>query len=187
MVTNQKFIPGEDAACLTLAEAKEQLRIEAGYPEEEDLIQSYIDSAQSECENYIGRKIGRGQFIVELSAFENPFLYSRNWENDTIAKVEYYPADGSGITELDSDQYKLRSATVVDCFEIKFLSTPAIAERDDAVIITINQGWEVNKVPAPIKQAMKLLLSDAYERREDRAEIGYNTAANAKLRPYRKY
>lgn len=188
MATNISYIPGTDASCLTLAEAKKQLRVDASFTEEDDLIQSYIESAQVECENFINRAIGRRKMVVELAAFENPFLFSANYENDTVEKVEYYDKATNTIQTLDPVEYKLRVSSVVNCKEIKFLNTlPETALRDDAVIITIQQGFAVASVPAPIKAAMKLLISDSYERREDRAEVGYNTAAHAKLRPYRKY
>lgn len=188
MATNFYYVPGDDASCVTLAEAKKQLKIEASFEEDEDLIQSYIDASQVECENFTGRAIGRRKMVLELAAFENPLLFVCNYENDTIDKIEYYDKTTEVKVELASTEYKLRVSSVVNCKEIKFLNTlPETMQRDDAVIVTINQGFAVADVPTPIKQAMKLLISDSYERREDRGEVGYNTAAQAKLRPYRKY
>lgn len=188
MATNFYTIPGDDARCVTLEEAKKQLKVDASFTEEDDLIQSYIDAAQVECENFTGRAIGRRKMVFELAAFENPLIFTANYENDTVEKIEYYDKTTEVLTELDAAEYKLRVSSIVNCKEIKFLNTlPDTMLCDDAVIVTINQGFAVADVPTPIKQAMKLLISDSYERREDRGEIGYNTAAQAKLRPYRKY
>lgn len=187
MVTDSYFVPGSDPSCLTLAQAKSQLKIEAAFTQDDVLIQEYIDSAQSDCENFIGRVIGRRKFVLELNEFETVVTFQANYENDAIEKIEYYAPGSTEVVVMDADGYKLRKSTITGCLDIKFLTLPETDKRNDAVTVTINQGWEPSKVPAPIKQAMKLLISDAYERREDRGEIGYNSAANSKLRPYKLY
>jgi hypothetical protein len=88
---------------------------------------------------------------------------------------------------LTAEEYKLRKGVTVETKEITFLTTPDLEKKDDAVIVTINQGWVTADVPKPLIQAMKLYVSDMYERREDRGEVGYNSAATALMRPYRKF
>jgi uncharacterized phiE125 gp8 family phage protein len=186
MITHSYRTVPATASLLTLEKAKKQLRIEAGFTDEDDLIQSYIDAAEAACENYINRSIAKRKFVMELSAFETPVVFERNYENDVIAKIEYYAPGETAPTILPTDQYKLRNADIVECSEIKFFSMPETAKRDDAVIITIEQGFAVEQCPKPIIQAINLRLSDFYERREDR-EQGDNPASNNLLRAYRKY
>ncbi len=88
---------------------------------------------------------------------------------------------------MPADEYKLRKGVTVETKEITFLETPELETKDDAVLVTINQGWVAAEVPKPLIQAMKLYVSDMYERREDRGEIGHNSAATALMRPYRKF
>lgn len=171
---------------LSLEKAKKQLRIDAGNTDEDDLIASYIEAAQVACEDYMNRAIGKRNFIMELSAFPTSITFERNYENDVITKVEYYAPGATTLTTLAEDQYKLRNSNIVECFDIKFLSLPETDKRDNAVIITVGQGFALAQCPKPILQAINLKLSDFYERREDR-EQGNNPASNNLLRKYRKY
>lgn len=171
---------------LTLVKAKKQLRIELEFTDENELIQSYIDAAQSACENFINRSIAKRQFIMECDTFSTPITFERNYENDVITKIEYYAPGATEKTVLPANQYLLRKSNTIECFDIKFLSLPETDKRDDAVVITIEQGFTASECPKPILQAINLRLSDFYERREDR-DIGINSAANSLLRAYRKY
>lgn len=192
MITHFYTSVTAEAPILSLEKAKKQLRIDAGNTDEDDLITSYIDAAQVACEDYINRGIGKRNFIMELSAFENSVTFACNYENDVITKVEYYAPGATALTVLALEQYKLRNSNIVECFDIKFqpassaVEMPETDKRDDAVIITVEQGFTLAKCPKPILQAINLKLSDFYERREDR-EQGNNPASNNLLRKYRKY
>lgn len=187
MVTNSYYVPGTALTPITLAKAKKQLRLEVDFTEEDDLIQSYIDSALIIAENYINRALSPRKFVLEMDRFENPFQFSQNNIDDTIDKVEYFAPGETEASLLADTEYKARTSIYIECKEIKFKTTPTTDSRDDAVIITINQGFtSATDIPKPIVQAMLLIISDMYERRDDK-EIGTNSAANALMRPYRKY
>jgi Phage gp6-like head-tail connector protein len=186
MVTNTTTNPVQETVCLTLAQAKKQLNIELAFTEQDDLIQDYIDTSRVIVENYINRSISQQKLVLECSDLSK-IVFSQNNENDTIDKIEYLKAGESVYTLMPVDDYKLRKGVTVETKEITFLTTPELEKKDDAVIVTINQGWVTADVPKPLIQAMKLYVSDMYERREDRGEVGYNSAATALMRPYRKY
>jgi hypothetical protein len=186
MVTHSYTTIISSDSLVTLQKAKKQLHIEDDFEDEDDLIGSYLDAAQMACENFINRGISKRNLVIELSAFETPLTFERNYENDSIEKIEYYAPGETELTPLPADQYQLRKSNIVECFDIKLLSKPATDVREDAVIITINQGFDLASCPKPIIQAINLRLSDFYERREDR-EQGNNPASNNLLRPYRKY
>jgi hypothetical protein len=171
---------------ITLAAAKKQLRQDVAFTAEDDLIVEQSEAAQVACEDYINRGISERKFVMELSVFESPLTFARNYENDEIEKIEYYAPGDTTLTTLPADQYVLRKSNIIECFDIKFLSMPATEVRDDAVIITVKQGFTLAKCPKPILQAIKLRISDFYERREDR-EQGNSPASNNLLRPYRKF
>lgn len=185
MVTDISIVPFPDEVSLiTLDKAKKQLRIEAAMGEEDDLIQTYIDAAQSAAENTIGRAIGRRRLILVMDSFDLKEIESSS--NEKIESVKYYPLGETELVEMPVEEYRLKSSSVINCFEVKFLSQPDVADREDAITVTIVQGYELDECPKPIIQAMLLLISDYYERREDR-EQGLNPASNNLLRPYRKY
>lgn len=176
------------ASVLTLAEAKKQLRIEEDFELEDDSIAAYVDAAQESCQFYINRSIAERDLVLEMDAFAN-VTFERNYENDVITKIEYYALGGTTLTVLPAEKYKLRKSNTVECFDIIFLADALnlkTDKRDDAVIITIAQGFTSETCPKSVIQAMKLKISDYYERREDR-EAGSNSAGNNLLRPLRKY
>ncbi len=189
MVTNYFFTPGaEQTSFVTLAKAKKQLRIEVSSTDEDDLIQIYIDAAEKAAEDYLNKKLQKGVMTFECSDFVNPFVFVQSDENDTVASVEYYPKDSETLTTLVNTSYKLRKSSSIGCKEIKYLeTTPATATRDDAVIIKINQGFLAAELPKPIYQAMLLMITTMFERREDIGEIGNNLASRNLMRPYRNF
>lgn len=183
MVTHSFITNIAKTLLLTLAQAKKHLKVGDDVTYEDALISEYNEGAQIACQDFINRSIAKRDFVMQSDDFEiGPF--ASNYENDVITKIEYYAPDGT-LTELANDQYQLRKSTVIECFEIKFFSKPEIAKRDDAVIVTIAQGFTAAECPKPILQAIKLRIASSYIFRED--GNGNNTASNNLLRPYRKY
>jgi len=185
MVTHFYTQTLENYPMVLLSKAKKQLRIENSFTDEDELIETYSIAAQVACEDYINRSIAERNLILEASSFET-ITFERNYENDNITKIEYYAPGETTLTLLAAEQYQLRKSNIIECFYIKFLSTVETDKRDDAVIVTIKQGFALATCPKPIIQAINLRLSDFYERREDR-EQGNNSASNNLLRPYRKF
>ena len=186
MLTNWYTKQIAEVPIITLAEAKTQLKVDADLDYEDDLITLNISAAQDAVSNFINRNIAKSIFVMEYNKFESRITFARNYENDTIAKVEYYAPGNAELTLMLEVDYKLQNSSTLECFDIKFLTQPLTDKRDDAVIITINQGFETESLPAPLKQAMMLRLSDFYERREDR-DVQNNPASNILARAYRKY
>lgn len=192
MVTNYYRTIIATTPIITLAKAKKQIKSDDDVTYEDDLVLSYIDAAQGAVSNFINRVINESNFIMEADKFEPKITFERNWENDEITKVEYYAPGATELTELPDDQYKLRPSSTVECFDIIFKPAagesemPATDTRDDAVIITVKQGFTASTCPTPLIQAMMLRIADFNERREDR-EQGNNPASNNLARAYRKY
>jgi len=175
---------------VTLAKAKKQLRLEADFTEEDDLITDYIEAATVAAEDYLNKKLFKGVLTFECSSFANPFVFTQSDDSDTVESVEYYAKDGDGetLTAVEDTDFKLRKSSTIGCKEIKFTATlPETEVRDDAVIIKINQGFAVADLPKPIYQAIMLMVTSMYEKREDIGEIGFNQASRNLLRPYRNF
>lgn len=183
MVTNDQFTPGT-LTVVTLAQAKKQLRIEESFEDEDELIQSYIDAAVVNCENFIGGHIIPGDLVLTLDKFENPVIFEA-FPLKTITTVKYYDNNGTEQT-LDASKYALTKQSE-KVFKLRFKEDlPTTEKRFDAVTITVACGFAGNTIPKPIIQAIKLQLSDMYEIREDRKEM-LSTQAMSLLRPYKKY
>lgn len=186
MVTDSYYINPEVTVCVTLAMAKKHLRLGTGIHPEDDLVQSYIDAATADRQNFINRSVDTRDFVMEVSQFET-VNFAVNYDNDEITSIKYYKPGETELTTLDGAGYKVRPGVVVGTKTITFIDAPATENRNDAVIITVKQGWVTADVPAPFKQAVLLVIADMYERRENPGEIGNNRAADALARPYRKY
>ena len=187
MITSSKYIPGTPLVdVITLDLAKQQLKIEPDFNEEDILIEGYIAAAIEVVENYLGRAIHPRQFVLELDKFDLEVEFAKCWENDAIDSINYYAPGETETLALADSNYVLRNSSTINCKLLKFKTITPTDSRDDAVIITIAQGLTVETIPAPLKQAMLLILSDMYEKRDDR-EIGVNSSANALMRPYRRF
>lgn len=184
MVTDIKFEAIEADAIVSLELAKKQLRIEDDFTDEDDLIQAYIDAAIAMSEDYTGGHIVEKNMILKMDAFDNPLVFEA-FPIQSIDSVSYYPADGSDSQVMDNSNYDLMSLNP-KVSKISFKTTPAIAERFDAVTVTVKVGMVVEEIRQPIIQAILLQISDMYERREDRTEVMLS-AATALLRPYKKF
>ncbi len=182
MLTNVQFTPGT-IEVLTLAQAKKQLKIDDDIDDENELIQSYIDAAVVNCENFIGGHIIPGALALTYDRFDSPVEFEA-FPLKSVTTVNYYTADVE--TTLDSNKYSLTKLSG-KVFKLRFKEvTPSTDERFDAVTITVACGFPSDVIPKPIIQAIKLQVSDMYEIREDRKEM-LSTAAMSLLRPYKKY
>ena len=178
MVTNIQINQSEDNQVVSLALAKLHCKVYGD--EENELIELMIASAQEMAQNVTSRPIGLQTVKVTMDGFD---VYRfESVSADLIEKVEYYPGDGGGLVQLPDGAFTLSESGVyfTEPYQSSFV-------RNDAVVITIKRGYDAETCPKPIKQAMLLMIGDSYERREDRGEIGYNSAVHNLLRPYRKW
>jgi uncharacterized phiE125 gp8 family phage protein len=185
MLTNISTVPNDAIVIVSLARAKKHLRIESTYEDEDDLIQSYIDAAIAISEDFIGGHIQEKQMIIQMDKFENPLLFEA-FPLQSVASVSYYPLGSETPEVVAVEKYSL-TAVNAKVYNLRFKDIdPAIAERFDAVNVSIKIGYPSGKTPKAIIQSLLLQLADMYERREDRA-AQLATAAMVLLRPYKKY
>ena len=184
MVTDVKFEVVEGTEIVTLAKAKKQIRVEASFVEEDDLIQSYIDAAIGMSENYISGHIVEKIMIMKLNSFDNPIVFEA-FPIQGIENINYFPLNGTDALLMPSANYDLISVNP-KVSKISFKTVPETQERFDAVTVSVKLGFADGKTPKPVIQAILLQIADMYDRREDRSEI-LSTAAMSLLRPYKKF
>lgn len=184
MITNISTVkPEPPNTIVTLAKAKNQLRLESSFTDEDDLIQDYIAAAIEQAEQYINGHIYIKDMVINMDAFLSSFVFEA-YPVQSITSIKYY-VDDVLVTMPQADYYV--TAQNIKQTKLTFKEQPSTDERPDAVIITVAIGFKsASAVPMPIKQAVLLMVSDMYERREDRPEM-ITTAAQALMRPYRKY
>lgn len=182
MVTDVQYTVGT-LEVVSLAKAKKQLRLEADFTDEDDLIQGYIDAAVENCEKFIGGHIIPKDMVIKMDRFDNPIIFEA-YPLKQVTSVKYFTADTE--TTMDAAKYALtkQSEKVV---KLRFKEdTPSTDVRYDAVTVTAAVGFPGNVIPKPIVQAILLQVSDMYEVREDRQER-LSTASMTLLRPFKKY
>ena len=183
ITTITKVLPETPNVIVTLLKAKKQLRIDALFTDEDDLIQDYIHSAVEGAEVYINGDLISKTMVITLDAFQEKIVFE-SYPIRSITTVKYY-LNSTQVT-MPSDDYYLNVISSKESVLV-FKDQPNTDERFNAVEITAVIGFEdATKVPYRIKQAILLEVSDMYERRENRPEM-ITTAAQALMRPYRKY
>lgn len=169
---------------ISTAVAKLQLRLEASYTAEDTLIGIYIQAAIDAAENYINGSIQAKTLVLKLDAMPEKVVFAQHPVR-SITSITYYDVDNNSQT-LSTSDYHLETLNEKEN-TVVFDETYNTYDRPDAVTITASIGYANEAaVPKAIKQALLLMISDMYERREDRAEVN-STAAHALLRPYRLY
>lgn len=171
---------------VTLTETKLHLRLAttavaaAAYTNEDDLLNALIAAARTQAENYTRRAFITQTWIAYLDSFPSTLrLPYPPFQSVTSLTVE-----GTAFTDFTESKRGILAPT--DTWPILSSSPGA-----DPIVITYKAGYgdAAADVPAPIQQAILLLLATWYANREN-VVIGVSVAelpeaAKALLNPYR--
>lgn len=159
---------------VSLSIVKKNLRIEEDFTEEDDLIQLFLDSACDYVENFIERPLRLITTIYTI-ADSSSFKIDKKGENDKLIKVESQNADA--YESLDDDEYKVTETPEAIQIELP---------KKGNYKIHITSGYDEETIPSAIKQAILLIITESYDRRENTAAIHFSKA-NIILSKYRKW
>lgn len=160
---------------ITVAEAKEQLRIEPGFTQDDSLIGAYISAARERAEAYCATFFTEqaiaisypGSFPVELKLpFEDLTLTAISYIDSNDTEQVYDLADA--YLDSNTDTIRFSNPLVCESFKLTFTTTP----------------------PADIqraKDAVKMIVADLYEHRTESMTVSLsdNPAVDALLYSYR--
>jgi uncharacterized phiE125 gp8 family phage protein len=183
---------------VTLAEVKKHLRLattEAGaaaYTSEDDLLNRLITVARTQAEQETGRA-----FITQTKT-----MYLDGWPDEDFIRLPYPTLQSAAVTYRleDDDDYDETLSTV----DTDIVSEPGrvvlqpneswpsgtlYTDRPIKIVFVCGYGDSGNDVPAPIKAAILLRITDMYEHRGE-VIVGLTTsriqgAVDALLRQYR--
>jgi len=152
---------------ITLAEAKLHLRVD--HTDDDDLITAQIEAATEHVESVIGRSLVDRTLRVDLPHFHDEIVLNGP-PVQSITQVQYYDTDNALQTlatsayTLDKPAYTMR--------RVYQQTYPSVYVRHDAVQITYVAGYGTSsspegQVPRAIIAAIKMLLSEMYENREN--------------------
>ncbi|MFD0986772.1 head-tail connector protein [Methyloligella solikamskensis] len=151
---------------VSLAEAKAHLRVDEDA--EDDLISALITSARSWVERqyglalitqgwsfYLDRVPDAGAVALPLAPLQS------------VESVTFHAGDG-GTSELDADGYAYDALSNPARLVFKSVSGGASLRRLNGIEIAYTCGFgdAADDVPAPIRQALLLLIAHWFERRE---------------------
>ncbi|MFD1292637.1 head-tail connector protein [Lutibacter holmesii] len=173
---------------ITLAEAKQQLKLEASWTSEDDLLQQYIDAAIITAENYTQISINEAKFEIKTTEFTNNLKIKLS-PITAIDSIVYVDENGDDQT-LDAVEYELRNFDNYqqEVFYKNEADLPKLSKTEATpVTINITTGYAAPaEMPRPIKQACLLMITSFYEKREDSVENLPKASTNL-LRAYRYY
>lgn len=170
---------------VTLAEAKAQCRVEDSI--DDSLIEGLIAAATEHVELYTGRAIVSQTWEAVFDDFSDAMALTKG-PVSSVTSVKYF--DISEVEQtVDPGNYALDAASdpawVVKASDYTW---PEVAEGVNNVIIRFVSGYST--VPAPIKQAILLLVGQWYDNRADATDrplIAMPNAVEALLTNYRSF
>lgn len=159
---------------VTLAEAKIHLHVGTDETEQDDYISTLIKVARTSAEIYTGRTFCAKTYNYYLDGFPGNvgaiyLPYPPLLSATAVTSIAYFDSDGVSAT-LDSDYYQIdhtaEPAIIVPDEDDTWPSTQAYKLNAVNIEYTGGYGTTAASVPAPLKQAILLLVGLWFENRE---------------------
>jgi len=172
---------------ITLTEAKNFLRVDG--TDDDTLIEALIGAAREMCEQYTRR-------ILVTTVVDEYFDSFPNYRNATDKDIIYLsrgPVQSIGsvkfVDEIGSESTVDPSYYVTDIISepARIASTAGWFATNgiiNQVIVRYTVGTGVADIPKPLKQGMLLIISDLYDKRDDRVRK-MPTASEYLFNPFR--
>lgn len=155
---------------LSLAEARAQCKIDAGDATDDTLLNDYISAARGHVERITRRSLITQTWTATFEGFPRgrcPFRLPYG-PVQAITSVNYYD-DQNVSTLLASSLYQIdKTPQIARLHPAVDEDWPNWQARPDAVTIVYTAGYGAagSDVPAPFRQAMKMLISYWYDHRD---------------------
>lgn len=162
---------------VTLAEAKEQLRIEASFTEDDDYITALISVARDRCESYCN------QYFTEQGI---QILYSGSIT--TVVPLPYPGLTVTSVTYTDSDGAQ-QTVNAIDYIVDSVNQTITFTNTFDSLNYQVQATTSAPVQIVGVQQSIKIILTDLYELRTETVigvSIAENPAVKVMLYPYRE-
>lgn len=152
---------------VSVADCKQDLRLETSFTLEDDLIESYIVAASKYASEVVGRKLVSEtiKYSIENTDYcgnvKLPFM-----PVSSISEIQYYDSDNASQT-LDANDFYLYNYDNESVLVPKTNTVwPTIYNRRDAINITFVAGYgNATDIPPTITKAIRLLVAHWYENR----------------------
>lgn len=168
---------------VSLNEAKNHLRLDADFVDDDGYINSIIKGATREAENYIGKDIALTSCVQKLYGINTDTF--RIWEGFLNSVTSVLDVNGGsqtiGVTK-----------TFENSFEIQLTSSTSTTTDFDFITINYVTGFAQENVPEEIKQAILIKVANMYDLNREDATPRYladqrnSTASNNLLNAHKQ-
>ena len=168
---------------ITLDQAKDHLKVDV--TDDDAMITDMIQAAIEACEDYTGSVINEAKYEIRFDNFIDNYEFKLSPIYE-IVSIGY--TDEAGTTQpLLPINYELlpvdKFGTIIHYTDVDNLPTIKAGTR---IIVNITAGYADGKTPKAIQSAIKLIIGDLYENRQDKVHK-LPTRSMSLLRKYRFY
>lgn len=161
-------ISGPSVEPVTLAEAKSHLRIDPGFADDDDYVQSLITAARFNVEAIIDMTLIRSQWQMKFDYFPSwdiPLPRPPIAQGDVV--VSYVPAQSPGST-VNLTGFRIDRDSTPAAIRPEWNGTwPSARGAENDVTVTYWAGWDSPvKVPKPARHACLLMIGHWFANRE---------------------
>lgn len=171
---NYKVITGPEAEPLSTEQAKNWLKVDSSA--DDALIGTLITAARQACEEYLGIRL-MSQTVEEVHDdfptahhLYNPYaeIRLRLGPVQSVTSVKYYDVNGTQQTWATGNYLVNDYGTVASITPVADGTYPVVQDRQAAITIRYVVGYSASgDVPDTITTAMRLMIGQWYDNRED--------------------
>ena len=151
---------------ISLAEAKTFLRIDSDYDDDDNYITSLINVATNVVEEFTRRRLISQTYNIYYDEFP-PYIDLQVGDRITVSHIKYYDTNNSlqtlAVSNYDLDT-RIKPGRI---YQSETGDFPNTYERPNAVEVEFVVGAAASDVPAPIVQAIYIIVGRYYENRQD--------------------
>ena len=164
---------------ITRAEAKVHLRVD--HTDDDSYIDGLITTARLKAESFLHRKLLQQTLTGYLDKWPSGDEIIMPFGNlQSVTSVKYTDTDSSQST-MDSGEYVVTTETEPGKITLDYgesWPTDTLHPVNPIEIIFVaGYGASASDVPEPIRHAIKIMIADYYENREDMI-VGFTTSAS---------
>jgi hypothetical protein len=156
----------KQTSIITLQQAKQQLNVDDGFIDDNEIILSLIEAATSEAESFTGTDIALTMNTLEFIRFCGSGIIVNEAPYKEVVSITT-TTDGVE-TVLDASDYEVNDRIIG--FQILFKDNI----EADKLVLVFNTGYDIDEAPARIIQAILVRINSLYD--EERS--GYMIGAN---------
>ncbi len=188
-MANLEIVTAPATTPVTLVEAKNWARVDI--TEDDDLITSLIENATDQIQIVTGRQLVTATYDYFSSTWElndKGILEIPLGNVASITSIKYKDSDNNLQTWASSKYEVNLKSQIAQIRPVSSESFPSLGDEFNSVEIRFTAGYgSASSVPDRLKTAVYMMVSDAYENREQMTEIKLteNPAVNRILWNYR--